>query len=62
MPSALPAGAALNIALFSDDGAVSLGITADEAAVTSRELFLRCLDQAIAEMLELGERAAALTA
>jgi hypothetical protein len=43
-------------------GAVNLGITTDEAAVTDRELFLRCLDQAIAEMLELDERPAALTA
>jgi hypothetical protein len=57
-----PAGAALNITLFSYDGAVTLGITTDEAAVTDRELFLRCLDQAIAEMLELAERAAAQTA
>ena len=46
----------------SHDGAVNLGITTEEAAVTGRELFLRCLDQAIAVMLELAERAAALTA
>ena len=58
----MPAGAAINITLFSYDGAVNLGCTTDEAAVTDRELFLRCVDQAIAEMLELAERAAALTA
>jgi WS/DGAT C-terminal domain len=52
----------LNITPFSYDGAVNLGFTTDEAAVTDRELFLRCLDQTIAEMLELAERAAALTA
>ena len=43
------------------DGAVNLGVPTDEAVVTDRELFLRCFDQAIAEMLELAERAAALT-
>jgi WS/DGAT/MGAT family acyltransferase len=42
-----PAGAALNITLFSYDGTVNLGITTDEAAVTDRLLFLRCLDDAI---------------
>jgi diacylglycerol O-acyltransferase len=51
-----PAGVALNITLFTYVGAVTLGITTDEAAVTDRELFLRCLDQAIAEMLEFAHR------
>jgi hypothetical protein len=56
-----PAGAALNITLFSYDGQVNLGITTDEAAVTDREVFLRCLDDAIEDMLTTS-RAAALTA
>ena len=47
---------------FSYDGEVNLGITTDEAAVGDRELLLRCLDQAIAEMLEPAERTAELTA
>ncbi len=57
-----PAGAALNITLFSYDGSINLGITTDEAAVTDRELFLRCLDEAIESMLALAETPAALTA
>lgn len=57
-----PAGAALNITVFSYDGTVNLGITADEAAVTDRALFLRCVDEAIDDLLELAEPTAALTA
>ncbi len=43
-----PAGAALNITLFSYDGAINLAITSDEAAVTDRQLFLDCLDESLA--------------
>jgi hypothetical protein len=50
-----PAGAALNVTLFSYDGTVNLGITIDEAAITDRHRFLRCLDEAIADLI--GERA-----
>jgi hypothetical protein len=52
-----PAGAALNITLFSYDGTVSLGITTDSAAISSRQLFLRCLDEAVAELETLTEEA-----
>lgn len=45
-----PAGAALNITLFSYDNTVHLGITTVAAAVDSRHLFMRCLDEAIVEM------------
>ena len=45
-----PAGAALNITLFSYDGSVNLGITTDAAAVTERRLFLDCLDESLAAM------------
>jgi WS/DGAT/MGAT family acyltransferase len=57
-----PAGAALNITLFSYDGSVNLGITTDEAAITDRALFMRCLDEAIADLLAITDYAAALTA
>ncbi len=43
-------GAALNITLFSYDGSLHLGVTTDTEAVASRELFLRCLDEAINEV------------
>ena len=42
-----PAGAALNLTLFSYDDNVWIGITTDAAAVTHREDFLRSLDEAI---------------
>jgi WS/DGAT/MGAT family acyltransferase len=45
-----PAGAALNITLFSYDGSVNLGITTDEAALTERQQFLECLDESLAEV------------
>jgi diacylglycerol O-acyltransferase / wax synthase len=49
-----PAGAALNITLFSYNNTVSLGVTTVAAAVDSRQLFMRCLDDAIAEMTTLA--------
>jgi len=42
-----PAGAALNVTLFSYDGQVNLGISCDTAAVTDRALLLECLDEAL---------------
>ena len=49
-----PAGAALNITLFSYDNTVHLGVTTVAAAVDSRDVFMRCLDEAIAEMTTLA--------
>lgn len=49
-----PAGAALNITLFSYDNTVHLGVTTVAAAVDSRHVFMRCLDEAIAEMTSLA--------
>lgn len=49
-----PAGAALNITLFSYDNAVYLGVTTVAAAVDSRQTFMSCLDEAIAEMEALA--------
>jgi diacylglycerol O-acyltransferase / wax synthase len=46
-----PAGAALNVTLFSYDGTVNLGITTDQSAITDRAVLLRCLDEAIADVL-----------
>ena len=55
-----PAGASMNITLFSYDGKVWLGITTDAAAVVDRELFLACLDESIAELVGLETTAAVL--
>ena len=51
-----PAGAALNITLFSYDSTVHLGVTTVAAAVESRRQFMSCLDEAIAEMATLASR------
>jgi diacylglycerol O-acyltransferase len=51
-----PAGAALNITLFSYDNTVYLGITSVSAAIPSREQFMTCLDEAIAEMATLAAK------
>ena len=45
-----PAGAALNITLFSYDNTVHLGVTSVAAAVESRSVFMVCFDEAIADM------------
>jgi diacylglycerol O-acyltransferase len=50
-PFGPPAGAALNVTLFTYDGTVWLGITTDTAAVTDRERFGKCLDAAIAHLM-----------
>ena len=42
-----PAGAALNVTLFSYRSAVTLGITTDAAAIPDREGFLACVDASI---------------
>jgi hypothetical protein len=49
-----PAGAALNITLFSYDNTVHLGVTSVAVAVESREQFMACLGAAIADMTELA--------
>jgi hypothetical protein len=51
-----PAGAALNITLFSYDNTVHLGVTTVAAAVESRRQFMACLDEAIAEMATVAAR------
>jgi diacylglycerol O-acyltransferase / wax synthase len=49
-----PAGAAMNITLFTYDNRVHLGVTTVAAAVDSRQQFMTCLDEAIAEMATLA--------
>lgn len=46
-----PAGAALNVTLFSYRSTVHLGITTDAAAITDRAGFLECLDASIAHLV-----------
>lgn len=48
------AGAAVNITLFSYDGAVHLGVNSDRAAVRDHELFTRCLRAAIDDTVALS--------
>ena len=50
-----PAGAALNITLFSYDNVVHLGVTTVAAAVGTRGHFMACLDEAIAEIAVLAD-------
>jgi len=51
-----PAGAALNITLFSYDNTVHLGVTTVAAAVESRRHFMSCLDEAITEMTTVAAK------
>jgi diacylglycerol O-acyltransferase / wax synthase len=51
-----PAGAALNITLFSYDNTVHLGVTTVAAAIDSRRQFMSCLDEAITEMATVASR------
>jgi WS/DGAT/MGAT family acyltransferase len=45
-----PAGAALNVTLFSFDGVASLGVTVDGGAVDDATAFMACLDEAVAAL------------
>jgi diacylglycerol O-acyltransferase / wax synthase len=49
------AGAAINITLFSYDGAVYLGVNSDRAAVGDHALFTRCLRAAIDDTVALSQ-------
>jgi len=49
-----PAGAALNVTLFSYDNTVHLGVTSVAGAVESRDQFMACLAAAIADMTALA--------
>jgi diacylglycerol O-acyltransferase len=51
-----PAGAAVNITLFTYDSTVYLGVTSVEGAIDSRRVFMSCLDEAIAEMSIIADR------
>ena len=49
------AGSAVNVALFSYDGTVHLGIATDRAAVSDPDLFVRCMREALDETLALAD-------
>lgn len=49
------AGSAVNIALFTYDGTVHLGIATDRAAVSDPDLFARCMREALDETLALAD-------
>lgn len=50
-PFGPPAGAAVNITLFSYDGVCHVGINADRAAVEDPVLLLECIEKSMGEML-----------
>ena len=49
------AGSAVNIALFTYDGAAHLGITTDPAAVSDPDFFVQCMQEALDETLALAD-------
>jgi diacylglycerol O-acyltransferase len=49
------AGSAVNIALFTYDGAAHLGITTDPAAVSDPDFFVQCIQEALDETLALAD-------
>lgn len=50
-PFGPPAGAGVNITLFSYDGQCHVGVNADRAAVTEPELLLECIEKSFDELL-----------
>jgi diacylglycerol O-acyltransferase / wax synthase len=49
-----PAGAAVNVTMFTYSGRAYFGISIDNGAVTHQDEFLRCFDEAMADMSELS--------
>jgi diacylglycerol O-acyltransferase len=56
-----PAGAAINVTLFSYRSTVYLGVTTDSAAIPDRDGFLACLDRSIREIVGVEAAAPART-
>jgi hypothetical protein len=54
VPFAPRAGAAINIALMSYDGTANIGLSIDPAAVTDIDLLLRCLTQALEDVIAVA--------
>ncbi|MEZ5168738.1 MAG: wax ester/triacylglycerol synthase family O-acyltransferase [Acidimicrobiales bacterium] len=48
------AGSAINLTLFSYNGAVNIGVNTDRAAVADPERFVRCLEEGLAEIVALA--------
>lgn len=57
-PFGPPAGAAVNITLFSYNGQCHIGINADRAAVTEPELLCECIQKSFGEVLAIDAPAA----
>ncbi|MDZ7578287.1 MAG: wax ester/triacylglycerol synthase family O-acyltransferase [Candidatus Nanopelagicales bacterium] len=55
IPFAPKGGAAMNIALLSYDGRAELGINIDTAAIYDHEVMVRCLSEALDEILALSD-------
>ena len=53
-PFGPPAGAAVNVTLYSYDGACHIGVNCDRAAVPDAELLTECLEAGIAEVIAAG--------
>jgi len=51
IPFGPPAGAAVNITLYSYDGVCNIGVNADPAAVTDPDLLVECLKKGVDEVL-----------
>ena len=58
-PFGPPAGAALNVTLYSYDGVCQIGVNCDRAAVPDAELLTECLEAGLAEVLAAGADARA---
>jgi diacylglycerol O-acyltransferase len=56
-PFGPPAGAAVNVTLFSYDGTCHIGINADRAAVSEPLLLRECIEKSLADMLSDGRLA-----
>jgi WS/DGAT/MGAT family acyltransferase len=57
-PFGPPAGAAVNVTLYSYDGVCQIGVNCDRAAVPDAELLTECLERGFAELLDAAQRAA----
>lgn len=53
-PFGPPAGAAVNVTLYSYDGTCHIGVNCDRAAVPDAELLTECLEAGIAEVIAAG--------
>jgi WS/DGAT/MGAT family acyltransferase len=57
-PFGPPAGAAVNVTLYSYDGVCQIGVNCDRAAVPDAELLTECLEGGFAELMDAAQRSA----